>query len=119
MCAIHILECIRKIECASAVDPHFKNSLLYDAVIRNVQTLAESTRYIKKEIRSEYDTIPWKTIRHLRNELVHGYLTVDADRAVRCFIANDLPSLKKILELRYPNWRAEQKKKTSATPNGA
>ena len=54
MCAIHILECINRIERVFKIDPKLTNDILYDAVIRNVQTLAESTRYIKKDIRYEY-----------------------------------------------------------------
>lgn len=111
MCAIHILECINRIERVYKIDPKLTNDILYDAVIRNVQTLAESTRYIKKDIRYDHQTIPWKIIKRLRNELVHGYLTVNVDEAVRIFIAHDLPIIKKILEAHYPNWKAERKKR--------
>ena len=51
MCAIHILGCVYKIEKVLEKDPDIKNIILYDAVVRNVQTLAESTRFIQKEIR--------------------------------------------------------------------
>lgn len=111
MCAVHILECINRIERVYKIDPKLTNDILYDAVIRNVQTLSESTRYIKKDIRYDHMDIPWKIIKRLRNELVHGYLTVDVDAAVRTFIVHDLPNIKKILEAHYPNWKAERKKR--------
>lgn len=111
MCAVHILECINRIERVYKIDPKLTNDILYDAVIRNVQTLAESTRYIKKDIRYNNFTIPWKIIKRLRNELVHGYLTVNVDEAVRIFIAHDLQNIKKILEAHYPNWKAERQKR--------
>lgn len=113
MCAVHILDCIHKIERIHEMDPHLTDDILYDAVIRNVQTLAESTRYIKNDIRYDHTSIPWKIIKRLRNELVHGYLTVDTDEAVRIFIASDLPNIKKILEFHYPNWKMERKKRGS------
>lgn len=119
MCAVYVLDCIDKIERICTMDPDLTDDILYDAVIRNVQTLAESTRYIKKDIRYDHASIPWKIIKRLRNELVHGYLTVDIDEAVRVFIATDLPNIKKILETHYPNWRAERKKRkllASLTP---
>lgn len=115
MCAVHILECINRIERVYKIDPKLTNDILYDAVIRNVQTLAESTRYIKKDIRYDHMDIPWKIIKRLRNELVHGYLTVDMDAAVRIFIVHDLPNIKKILEAHYPNWKAERKKRVLPT----
>lgn len=111
MCAVHILECINRIERVYKIDPKLTNDILYDAVIRNVQTLSESTRYIKKDIRYDHMDIPWKIIKRLRNELVHGYLTVDVDAAVRTFIVHDLPNIKKILEAHYPNWKTERKKR--------
>ena len=60
--------------------------------------------------------IPWKIIKRLRNELAHGYLTVDTNEAVRIFIVDDLPQIKKILEVRYPNWKVERKKRSVPVP---
>jgi hypothetical protein len=96
MCAVHILECISSIERVYKIDLKLTDDILYDAVIRN-----------------DHTSILWKIIKRLRNELVHGYLTVDTEEAVRIFIANDLPIIKKILQAHYPNCKAQRKKRKS------
>ena len=73
-CAFQVLECIDKIERMCAMDPAFENEYLYDAMLRNLQVMSESTRYIYKELRCENPDVAWKGIRRLRNVLAHGYL---------------------------------------------
>lgn len=47
--AIHILECIEKLEKLCEIDPQLENVFFYDAALRNLQTMAESTKFIDQK----------------------------------------------------------------------
>lgn len=77
---------------------HFERSrfdasrLVQDAVIRNLQTLAESSQRLSSEIKGTEPQIPWRELAGFRNVIVHGYLGVDLG-AVWLVIEEDLPTL--------------------------
>nr|VFJ73599.1 MAG: Protein of unknown function DUF86 [Candidatus Kentron sp. FW] len=48
--------------------------MLYDAVLRNLQTLSEATQQLPTEKKALCLTIPWRQISGFRNILVHNYL---------------------------------------------
>lgn len=48
-----------------------------DAVLRNIQTLAESTQRLSETLLARHPGVPWKKIAALRNILVHDYLGID------------------------------------------
>ncbi len=75
----HILECIRKIEDYTEMDEaRFMNSsMIQDAVVRNLQVMAESTQRISEKTKSENPNIEWRGIAGFRNILVHDYLGLD------------------------------------------
>ena len=93
---IHIGECIDRIEQYTAGgENEYKNStLIQDAVIRNLQTLAESSQRISDPLKAAHPDMPWRNIAGFRNVLVHQYLGVDLDYIWRV-VADDLPILKK------------------------
>lgn len=66
--------------------------LVQDAVIRNLQTLAESSQRLSSEIKSTEPQIPWRELAGFRNVIVHGYLGVDLG-AVWLVVEQDLPAL--------------------------
>lgn len=66
--------------------------LVQDAVIRNLQTLTESSQRLSIEIKSTEPEIPWRDLSGFRNVIVHGYLGVDLG-AVWLVIEQDLPAL--------------------------
>ncbi len=68
--------------------------LVQDAVIRNLQTLAESSasQRLSNEIKATEAQIPWRELAGFRNVIVHGYLGVDLG-AVWLVVENDLPAL--------------------------
>lgn len=78
---IHILECIRRIEHhRRAGRRKFLNSTtIQDAVLRNLQTLAESTQRLSEERKALQPQIPWAEIAGFRNVLVHNYLGIDLE----------------------------------------
>lgn len=96
---VHIRDCINRIE-AYTVDGEiafFSDPKTQDAVIRNLQTLCESTQRMPdawKTIRPEID---WRTIGDFRNVLAHQYLDIDLD-IVWNVVKNYLPDLKQAVE---------------------
>jgi uncharacterized protein with HEPN domain len=69
--------------------------MLQDAVIRNLQTLSESTQKLSDELKMQHPEINWKAISGFRNILVHNYLGLDLDLAqIWTVIENRLPALR-------------------------
>jgi len=66
--------------------------LVQDAVIRNLQTLTESSQRLSGEIKATEPQIPWRELAGFRNVIVHGYLGVDLG-AVWLVVEQDLPGL--------------------------
>lgn len=94
---IHISECIERIEAyVSGIDKRafMASSLVQDAVIRNLQIMAESTRRVSDRLKEAQPKIDWHKIAGFRNILVHDYLGVDTER-VWNIIENEIPVLKK------------------------
>ena len=96
---IHIAECIERIEqyTTGGRDEFFGLTLIQDGVLRNLQTLAESTQRLSDEIKSHHPETDWKSIAGFRNVLAHNYLGVDIDRVWQ-IVARDLPALKAAVE---------------------
>jgi uncharacterized protein with HEPN domain len=97
---IHIKECIERIESytGNADRQKFLNStLLQDAVIRNLQVLAESTQRLSDEAKESRQDIDWYRIVGFRNILVHDYLGLDLD-TVWNIVVSEMPVLKKAVE---------------------
>ena len=90
----HMRDCLDRItEYANAERARFDASrLVQDAVIRNLQTLAESSQRLSGEIKGTESEIPWRELSGFRNVIVHGYLGVDLG-AVWLVVEQDLPAL--------------------------
>lgn len=96
---IHISECIGRIEKYlpdRSKQNFLSSSLLQDAVLRNLQTMAESTQRLSDSLKAKHPEINWRKITGFRNLLVHDYLGVDAERVWK-IIEIELPSLKKTI----------------------
>ena len=97
---IRINECIQRIEKyvgEGGRDAFMASDLLQDAIIRNLQTLAESATRVSDGLQEKHPEVDWLKIRGFRNVLVHDYLGVDLDR-VWNILENDLPKLKAAIE---------------------
>lgn len=94
----HMLECIARIEeYVGRDEERFRGSrLIQDAVIRNLQTLAESSQRLGEPIKAGEPQIPWRAISGFRNILVHDYLGVDVD-AIWQVVAVELAPLQAAL----------------------
>lgn len=72
--ALHILDTIAKIRRIQARGDLREDEVLYDATLRNLQTLSEATQRLPTEKKDRYPHIPWRQISGFRNILVHNYL---------------------------------------------
>ena len=72
----YILQCIDRIEEYSQGDKEvfLNNSMVQDAILRRLQTLAESTQRLSEDLKEKMPTIDWRSISGFRNILVHDYL---------------------------------------------
>lgn len=97
----HITECIRRIEenIAEGRERFLESHTLQDAVLRNLQTMAESTQRLSDDLKATKPEIEWYRISAFRNVLVHDYLGIDVERVWE-ITQRDIPSLKKaVLEM--------------------
>lgn len=93
----YMLDSILRIdEYVESKEQFYNSRLVQDAVIRNLQVMAESSQRVAEDIRSNYPGIPWKAISGFRNILVHDYLGVDLD-AIWGVVEQDLPKLEQAL----------------------
>ena len=61
-------------------------------VVRNLQTIAESTQRLSDGLKETDREVPWRAIAGFRNVLVHDYFEVDLE-AVWGVVEQDLPTL--------------------------
>ena len=73
-----------------------RSDLVQDAVVRNLQTLSESSRRLSDEVKNTQSHIDWRAITGFRNILVHDYMGLDLE-TIWLVIENDLPTLKDAL----------------------
>ncbi len=90
----HMRECIARItEYTGGDAQRFETSpLVQDAVIRNLQTLTESSQRLSDAIKATEPDIRWRDLSGFRNIVVHGYLGLDLT-IVWAIVERDLPGL--------------------------
>lgn len=96
----HMLECIARIReyTDGKRATFFSSRLVQDAVIRNLQILAESSQRLSDGLKATEPAIPWRKMVGMRNILVHGYLGgIDLETAW-LVVEEDLSPLAKALE---------------------
>ncbi len=91
----HILQCIEKVQeyTRDGREDFLSSGVKQDAVVRNLQTMAESASRVSEGLRAAHPEIDWPGMRGFRNVLVHDYLNVDYD-LVWGIVTRKLPSLK-------------------------
>jgi uncharacterized protein with HEPN domain len=94
----HILDCINWIRQFTEEGAEFfsKDRRTQSAVLRELQTLSESTQRLSDEFREKHPEVPWQNIAGFRNILVHGYLGIKMERIWE-IIQRDLPLLESAL----------------------
>jgi uncharacterized protein with HEPN domain len=91
--AAHILDCIERY-CAAGREAFLSDTLIQDAVLRNLQILAESAQRISPEVKDQHPQVDWRAISGFRNVLVHDYLGLDLARVWQ-IVSVDVPVLKR------------------------
>jgi uncharacterized protein with HEPN domain len=72
--ALHRLDAIAKIRLIQERGDLTRDVILYDAALRNLQTLSEATQHLPESLKAACPDIPWSNISGFRNILVHNYL---------------------------------------------
>jgi uncharacterized protein with HEPN domain len=77
------LECVALIQgytCNGKAE-FMQNVLVQDAVLRRLQTMAESTQRLSEDLKAKAPEVDWRALSGFRNVLVHDYLGgIDLDR---------------------------------------
>ncbi len=96
---VYMIERIANIEEDTAQGAgHFsQNRTIRDAVMRNLQTLAESSMRISAELKATCPEVEWGQIRNFRHVAVHDYTEIDYDLIWR-IVETQLPPLKMHLQ---------------------
>ncbi len=92
---VHILECLSRIEqyTRDGKDAFMLDTKTQDAVLRNLQILAESTQRLSVTLKDSHAEVGWERIAGFRNVLVHEYLGINIARVWE-IVARGLPELK-------------------------
>jgi len=95
----HIRDAIARIEkyTAQGRKAFFEDSMVQDAVIRNLEVIGEAVRSLPPELKRRHPEIPWRSITALRNVLIHEYFGVDLEIVWRV-VQRRIPTLKRHVE---------------------
>ena len=96
---LHIRECLDRITRYASMgrETFFADTMLQDAILRNLQILAESTMRLSETLKRSRPEIDWRSITGFRNVVVHGYLGIDLDQ-IWDIVERDLPPLRQTIE---------------------
>jgi len=78
----HIIECLNWIDdyLSEGKETFFADRKTQSAILRELQTLAESTQRLSKKLKESHPKVPWDEIAGFRNVLAHDYLGINLDR---------------------------------------
>jgi len=95
----HILERIRRVtdDIADGRERFMESHTLQDAVLRNLQVMAESAQRLSETTKAARPDVEWRKIAAFRNILVHDYLGIDLD-TVWDITQREIPELKQAVD---------------------
>jgi len=70
---------------------------IQDKVIRRAEIIGEATKNLPKSLKEKNPSIPWKTMKDLREVIVHYYYEMSLD-SVWIFCKEELPLIKEKLK---------------------
>ncbi len=94
-----ILQAIKKIEKYTkglSLAVFKQDSLIKDAVLRNLSIIGEAANHIPSSTKKSIVDIEWRKIIDLRNILIHEYFGID-DEIIWDVVENKLPELKRAI----------------------
>lgn len=97
---LDVLDAIAKIEKYTAnisVQEFKSNSMIFDAVLRNLEIIGEASKNLPKKFKDERQGVEWKKIAGLRDIVSHEYFGVDV-HIIWDVIKNKLPELKDVMK---------------------
>jgi uncharacterized protein with HEPN domain len=100
---LYLHHIIQSIDCVTSYiegisqDEFLADHMRYDAVLRNLQILAESIQKISPATKDKHPNIPWKNISGFRNILVHDYLKGIDPKIIWNTAHARLPELRKMI----------------------
>jgi uncharacterized protein with HEPN domain len=108
---LHIRDCIDRIEdyTSGGRESFLTDRMRQDAVLRSLQTLAESAKRLSDGLKASRSEVNWRGIAGLRNILVHDYLGVDLARIWEV-CETFIPELKAAIDLLLPGSATEGKR---------
>jgi uncharacterized protein with HEPN domain len=77
-------------------DQFMADSMVQDAVLRNIEILGEATRNLMEclpDLQSTYPQIPWMDIYAMRNRVAHGYFFINLELVWAVAVEN-IPELR-------------------------
>ncbi len=95
-----MLKCIDEIESFTAglsAASFAEDRKAYRATERNIEIIAEASKYIPDSIKDSYPAIGWKKIVGIRNVITHAYDGIEED-IVWLVVEKRLPELKAVLQ---------------------
>ena len=95
-----ILAAIEKIEVYTrnmTYDEFRNDSMVVDAVIRNLEIIGEATKNVPKRIRTRFPELAWKEAAGFRDVLIHDYFGIDIE-SVWDTLRNNIPGFKEGLK---------------------
>ena len=97
---LHISECLDRIDryVSEGAEHFMKDTKTQDAVLRNLQVMAESTQRLSSELKLAHPEVDWRGIAGFRNILVHDYLGISLIRIWE-IIEGPLKKLKDNIEM--------------------
>lgn len=81
-------------------DSFFIDRKTQDAVIRNLEIIGEAVKSLPKEFTSRHESIPWKNIAGMRDQLIHHYFGVNL-KLVWGVVENRLEELDKVIQKEF------------------
>ncbi len=96
---IHIRECMERVimYTEEGKDVFFADIKTQDAVMRNLQILAESTQRLSDSLKERHPEVDWRNISGFRNVAVREYLSIDL-KMIWDIVEQDLPVLDEQIE---------------------
>ena len=99
---LHTAEAIGR-SAAGGRERFLANEDAFDAGLRRLHTIAESTQRLSNELKDRHPEIPWARIAGFRSRIVHAYIDVDPE-LVWSVVQEELPALVRLAGGELGRW---------------